>query len=215
MAIIVSNNAVSRLTTAINATATTLNITGGTGAKFPSTAAGDQFYVVLIDSSNNIEIVLCTARSGDILTVTRGQESTTARAFSVGDRVLHTITAATFNSRADKTVVDASIAALQSAIDALTASKANLDSPALTGNPTAPTQAPADNSTRLATTAYVQAKTAALGTMSTQDANAVAITGGTINSQSVTLMGSNTRGNRTISTTTPTGGADGDIWYQY
>jgi hypothetical protein len=34
--------------------------------------------------------------------------------------------------------------------------KANLASPAFTGNPTAPTQAAADNSTKLATTAYVE-----------------------------------------------------------
>lgn len=36
--------------------------------------------------------------------------------------------------------------------------KANLASPALTGNPTAPTQSAADNSTKIATTAYVDAK---------------------------------------------------------
>jgi hypothetical protein len=35
--------------------------------------------------------------------------------------------------------------------------KANLASPALTGNPTAPTQSPGDNSTKLATTGYVDA----------------------------------------------------------
>ena len=37
---------------------------------------------------------------------------------------------------------------------------AQLDSPALTGSPTAPTQATADNSTKLATTAYVQSNLA-------------------------------------------------------
>src|SRR5688572_11270754 len=42
--------------------------------------------------------------------------------------------------------------------------KANLASPALTGNPTAPTQSGGDNSTKLATTAYVDA--AALGVVS-------------------------------------------------
>lgn len=41
--------------------------------------------------------------------------------------------------------------------------KADLASPALTGTPTAPTQATADNSTRLATTAYVKANIAGLG----------------------------------------------------
>lgn len=37
----------------------------------------------------------------------------------------------------------------------LNTDKAELDSPAFTGNPTAPTQSPGDNSTKIATTAYV------------------------------------------------------------
>jgi hypothetical protein len=46
---------------------------------------------------------------------------------------------------------------VQGAIDELDTEKAALASPALTGNPTAPTQSPGDNSTRIATTAYVDA----------------------------------------------------------
>ena len=48
------------------------------------------------------------------------------------------------------------------------------------GNATFVTQAPGDNTTKAATTAFVTATTSALGTMSTQNANAVAITGGTM-----------------------------------
>jgi len=86
----------------------------------------------------------------------------------------------------------------------------------LTGIVTAPTQLPADNSTRVATTAYVQTKTAALGTMSTQNANAVAITGGTLAGVTVggVTIGTNASGTKTVSTSAPTGGSDGDIWYQ-
>jgi hypothetical protein len=50
----------------------------------------------LVDTSNNLEIVKCTARSTDVLTVVRGQESTTARAYSTGDRIEIRITAQTF-----------------------------------------------------------------------------------------------------------------------
>ena len=50
----------------------------------------------------------------------------------------------------------------------------------LSGTPTAPTAAGGTNTTQIATTAFVQNATGALGTMSTQNANAVAITGGTI-----------------------------------
>tara|TARA_R110000803_G_scaffold199128_2_gene263062 strand:+ start:182 stop:652 length:471 start_codon:yes stop_codon:yes gene_type:complete len=86
----------------------------------------------------------------------------------------------------------------------------------LTGNATAPTQTSTDNSTKIATTAYVQTKTAALGTMSTQNANAVAITGGTLAGVTVggLTVGSNATGSKTISTASPTGGSDGDIWYK-
>jgi hypothetical protein len=50
----------------------------------------------------------------------------------------------------------------------------------LTGNVTAPTQTSSDNSTKVATTAFVTTKVSTLGTMSTQNATSVAITGGTI-----------------------------------
>ena len=86
----------------------------------------------------------------------------------------------------------------------------------LIGIVTAPTQLPTDNSTRVATTAYVQTKTAALGTMSTQNADAVAITGGTLAGVTVggVTIGTNASGTKTVSTSSPTGGSDGDIWYQ-
>ena len=50
----------------------------------------------------------------------------------------------------------------------------------LTGTPVAPTAAPGTSTTQIATTAFVQNVAGALGTMSSQNANAVAITGGTI-----------------------------------
>lgn len=85
--------------------------------------------------------------------------------------------------------------------DAL-ALKAPLNSPALTGTPTAPTASTSDNTTQVATTAFVQANMGlallksnnlsdipnagtarsnlGLGSMASQAANNVAITGGTI-----------------------------------
>jgi len=50
----------------------------------------------------------------------------------------------------------------------------------LVGIAVAPTPSSSDNSTKIATTAFVTTKINALGTMSTQNATAVAITGGTI-----------------------------------
>jgi hypothetical protein len=55
-----------------------------------------------------------------------------------------------------------------------------------------------------------------LGTMSSQNANAVAITGGTISGTTINsnVVGSNSVGARTVSTSSPTGGNNGDIWYR-
>jgi len=58
-------------------------------------------------------------------------------------------------------------------------------SPTLTGTPLAPTAAPGTSTTQIATTAFVQNVAGALGTMSSQNANAVAVTGGTINGTSI------------------------------
>jgi hypothetical protein len=49
-----------------------------------------------------------------------------------------------------------------------------------TGIPSGPTASPGTNTTQLATTAFVNAATGTLGTMATQNANNVAITGGSI-----------------------------------
>jgi len=63
-------------------------------------------------------------------------------------------------------------------------SKADIASPTFTGTPAAPTATAGSNTTQIANTAYVKAEittaTGSLGTMSTQSAGAVAITGGTV-----------------------------------
>jgi hypothetical protein len=103
---------------------------------------------------------------------------------------------------------------------------ADLDNFAVGGNLTVvgtasgATPVSTDNSTLFATTSYVQNKVGTLGTMSTQNASNVsitggAITGGTLNSVNITSIGTNATNNKTISTASPTGGSDGDIWYKY
>jgi hypothetical protein len=89
-------------------------------------------------------------------------------------------------------------------------------SPAFTGTPTAPTATAGTNTTQIATTAFVTTATGTLGTMSTQNANNVAITGGTITGTTINTyaVGSNATGQKTVSTGSPTGGSDGDIWYK-
>jgi len=107
-------------------------------------------------------------------------------------------------------------------------------SPTLSGTPLAPTASAGTNTTQIATTAFVTTAVSSvsgtLGTMSTQNANAIAVTGGslanvsisgtanisagTINGLTITTLGTNGTGTRTVSASAPSGGANGDIWYQ-
>lgn len=88
-----------------------------------------------------------------------------------------------------ETRVDALANVTASNLDAGLSLKANIDSPALTGSATAETPSATDNSTKIATTAYVR---------------------GAISGNLSTWQGSH----YTVSTSGPTGGTDGDFWFQ-
>lgn len=128
----------------------------------------------------------------------------------------------------------------QSAVTNLTSDlnlKANLDSPALTGTPTAPTAAVDTNTTQVATTAFVLAQASganplALGAVAQGTSTRYArqdhvhpttglalLTGATFTGNvtvvSPTAAGSNGVRQVTMSTSSPTGGNDGDMWLVY
>lgn len=84
MPYVYANGAVSKLLTTINSAATTVVVASGHGARFPSPVGGDIAWITLEEGSN-LEVVACTARSGDSLTVIRGQQGTTAVGFNGGD----------------------------------------------------------------------------------------------------------------------------------
>lgn len=89
-----SNNAFSVLASGISNVATTITLATGTGSRFPT---GD-FRVTLIGydglgNENSWEICHCTSRSGDVLTVQRGQEGTTAVAWASATRIENRLTA--------------------------------------------------------------------------------------------------------------------------
>ena len=70
-----SNNGHSTLASSITSSGTSITVASGHGARFPSLSSGEYFYATLIDASNNLEIVKCTARSSDVLTVTRAKKA--------------------------------------------------------------------------------------------------------------------------------------------
>lgn len=80
-----SNNGVSTLDGAIDDSVTSLTVATGEGSRFPTTGN----FRVIVDN----EIMLCTARSGDVLTVTRGYEDSAAASHADGAGVTHVLTA--------------------------------------------------------------------------------------------------------------------------
>ena len=99
-----TNNAATYLAFGITNTATTMQVSANAGSLFPNPTGGDYFYVSLISLSGPIiEIVKCTARSGDIFTIERGQEGTTPLYWNMGDNVQLRITAAGMNYIAGST----------------------------------------------------------------------------------------------------------------
>ena len=93
-----TNNASTVLAAAVSTTSqTTFTVTSGTGGLFPSPGSGQFFSITLtpLSAPNGPpwEIVYCTARTGDVLTVVRGQEGTTPTTWSVGDNVQLLLTA--------------------------------------------------------------------------------------------------------------------------
>ncbi len=81
-----ANNAASVLASTATLIATTMTVTTGHGARFPSPGA-DQAFILTVQDGAAFEIVACTSRTGDVLTVTRGLDGTVAQTWSPGASV--------------------------------------------------------------------------------------------------------------------------------
>lgn len=95
-----ANNAKTTLASAVNSSQTTITVAAGKGALFPSPSAGQIFKVTMVSASDATvyEICNCTSRTGDVLTVVRAQEGTTAKPFLLNDVVGNYDTAGTMQS---------------------------------------------------------------------------------------------------------------------
>lgn len=98
-----ANFANSTLAGNIGTSATVVNLQAGTGALFPNPVAPLYFIGVFTDAATRTlrEIVWCTARSADSLTIVRAQEGTTALAWNANDIFSCIITAGTLKTFAD------------------------------------------------------------------------------------------------------------------
>ena len=102
------NNAYASLAAELSASGTLATLAAGQGARFPAPTGGDFFLATLILLDGNgaetaWEIVKCTARATDGLTIGLAQEGTTARIWPVGTRIELRTTAGTLDSFTDTT----------------------------------------------------------------------------------------------------------------
>ena len=86
MGIKLTNNAFATVPSAVSSTQTSLTVATGKGALFPILGATDYFFATLSDVNSNFEIVKVTARTDDVMTMVRAQESTLAIPFPANSR---------------------------------------------------------------------------------------------------------------------------------
>jgi hypothetical protein len=98
MAQLFTNNAGSRLVAGISNVALSVQVAVGDGALFPNPTGGDFFLCTLSKIVSGIEtnreIVKVTARAGDVFTIVRAQEGTTAQVYAEADYIQLRSTAA-------------------------------------------------------------------------------------------------------------------------
>lgn len=164
MGVKVTNNAWSNLAAIVSNVATSLTVTPGQGVRFPVLGAGDYFYGTLVDALNNVEVVKVTARVGDVFTVVRAQDGTTANSYAISDKFELRPTAALFNEKLDALIAAATYAPINAPVftgivtipaGGLVVGYSLLNSPAFTGVPTVPTAAPGTNTPQAASTEFV------------------------------------------------------------
>lgn len=88
------NFSISAVSTGYDASAVSIVLVSGGGAKFPNPATDGSFNLVWWNATDyenpgddpDVEIVRCTARSSNTLTITRGQESTVASAKNIAGK---------------------------------------------------------------------------------------------------------------------------------
>jgi hypothetical protein len=97
MTILFRNNVVSTLASGILITDNTVNLPPGEGSRFPNPSPG-QYFIITVQNGAAFEIMHCTARTGDVLTVVRGREDTSAQTWTAGSSVTMRITAGCFDA---------------------------------------------------------------------------------------------------------------------
>ena len=117
MSVLVTNNAVGYLQVGVNSAETSILVKPGQGVRFPSPVLDqDWFYITVENEEGDVEVMKCTKRSGDTLTVQRGQDGTVGHDFKADSLVELRPCAGLFNDKVDVDKFNAKIAELQQTI---------------------------------------------------------------------------------------------------
>lgn len=120
MSVLVTNNAVGYLLVGVNDAETSILLKSGQGSRFPSPVLDqDWFYVTVQNEEGEMEVMKCTKRSGDTLTVQRGQDNTISLSFKADSLVELRPCAALFNDKVDNDYLAEQLADIQSQMTAL------------------------------------------------------------------------------------------------
>jgi hypothetical protein len=94
-----ANNAAGTLAAPLTNTATALTLNVGQAALFPNPSPPFTFFATITDAATQTlkEIVLVTAVSGNIFSITRGQDGTSAQSWNTGDIISQNVVAAELN----------------------------------------------------------------------------------------------------------------------
>ncbi len=109
--VVFANFAQAEISGGVTAQDKTLNVVDGVA--LPALGFGQVFYAVIEDAVHHREIVKVTARNGSALTVLRGQDGTTPRAFVPGDKLSVVLSAKALAGLRDQVVAIATAEACQ------------------------------------------------------------------------------------------------------
>ena len=197
MKLLFANNVVTTLGLPISPSATTLVVKAGSGVLFPNPQTGEGFYLTLVSTVTPTinEVMLCTSKTNNTLTVQRGMDGTTPLAWSTGSLVNMFPTKGTMEAfvQTNANVVTQIIAGANVSITP-TGGVGAVTVNALGGavnsvTATSPLTSSGGNNPNISLTGNIPStQITGLGDMATQNKNNVLITNGTISVSGMTAI---------------------------
>jgi len=197
MKLLFANNVTATLALPISPSSLIVTLKLGSGVLFPNPQTGEGFYLTLVSvvSQTINEVMLCTSRTGDVLTVQRGKDNTTALAWASGSLVNMYPTKGTMEAfvQTNANMVTQIVAGTNVSITPTTGVGA-VTVNALGGavnsvSATSPLSSTGGNNPNISLTGQIPStQISGLGDMATQNKNNVLITNGTISVSGMTAI---------------------------